>query len=1667
MNNTVAYTPLESLFLFQLLAKYGFINGAFNRISDELKSTPLIREQQTYDVVRLSPDALQELALQLLREEQRQDAEAADKNWGGLSPNSRKRKLQSPPLPTLEEAHKYADRLPILVDRLYARFRESIVRGIREDEQRIEALQREIGEIERGEWDNRVNSRPESQAASKAAPTTIGDANVVKTNGQAQATPPPIPPPPRPHDLGKTVEPTRTPTPAPAPAPAPIPTPATHPQADRRPTQPTASPLTPAVHPPSEVHQITQDRRAQEPVHPPTGTSPVLQHPQAVQSYSPRPTSVTPQPPITESLQRPENPAQGRSPAPSHVVPSQASQAQTSALKWEPPYQPNQYQHSQYQHNSLPSPRPPYNVGPTRPPNYPPPPAGHQQSQAYAGGKQTPTQFAQPSRASPQIQSQPSPPVLLPPQNTGQLPPSLPSLPLNATPDGAGQQAPQYRPPSVPTPGPKPSGAPPSSVTQPSAPTAPVQTPVRPSSAVPTPAAQPLGSATKGPVPAAPWPVATNSPRAPYTPQAPVSHTPIQKQQQQSTPQPYTPTYNTSAQPPPTPRPEQQPQPPPAQTPVAAPQPVCPVSLPQTPLGLNVPSHVIRGHGTKWVSTPTPATPRVEELSGYFDTESPAYEPLSPPLRPVQLPKTSPNQSGKKEVPRIDMSTARFKAKQPRSAQKAGFALTQAEGPPTAPDFSGSRIKKEEATPRASDDGGDTDGDEGSQGRLRMPTTTANKRKREDSPIEREPPGPPTHVLWTRSFNKVSASALEQVISHRHANMFAHAVKEREAPGYRNIVLQPQDLNNIRRAINHGHRAAMATAATLPDLDQNAGSIWLPISVDLVPPRGIINIAQLEREIVHMFANAIMYAPDPNRGVGPSFLRERNDGSTDDNDDALGYEVDEDAIVKDTRSMFVEVEKLLSDLRNEVARNAPPPVGGPGSRSMSVVGGEVSTAEDEADEPSGDAKRRRVRVAILRGKINCARKVERTMAPQRVVADSDDEEDSFSPVRYPANTPEPEPLSPLHQASSPVDRPRDAAASRSHSNSNHISDETDPSFFATIYDDQQNRALQQSHLIENIVRQSQKASASSGDVSIPAKGEGENRANDASSGTEVTPPVVLSRPIDRQSTFSGAATQLTPPRKTVGGDMWDVPSSPADSSSIRSVESSRGKKKTLTTYGKRKRSNAGLTTGFAGTDMSGGGENDVQDQPEQAAAGAGAAAEPSALPASKKPKVSLYDTTSENSTTFYVAQSNLTTMQKLEYQKVQVPSNPYAGLTGTPANQKSSGVTTIAYSTPSFYASSGPPLPWERTPAVPQQIDTSEHVIDITSSPDVMASGHGRPKRRKSASASHAEEALADASNDALPALSETPASLKKRRKKAKDVEEVDELGHDDSWDSDAVGHHRETYRPRRSRRRSNAASIHEDETAQNEAAEAPVDIVEMDQAEGPPDTVQEDSAPDAQPAVPEISKAVEPELPLKAQPKKRGRKKKQPAIEEIPQDQQPAEEEAAVIEIDPPIQPAEVEEPVEKPKKKRGRPRKSDPAKAAEVAVPPAAAETQGEPEEQTRDIDNDEAPPEQVEDEPKSKKAAQRRTRKSNPDEDTAPEQEASVLKELDGNASSGSMSSEPASKKSSEGRAATENNHQPKAETARETPKSAASQSKVLYRVGLSKKTRIAPLLKSIRK
>ena len=384
------------------------------------------------------------------------------------------------------------------------------------------------------------------------------------------------------------------------------------------------------------------------------------------------------------------------------------------------------------------------------------------------------------------------------------------------------------------------------------------------------------------------------------------------------------------------------------------------------------------------------------------------------------------------------------------------------------------------------------------------------------------------------------------------------------------------------------------------------------------------------------------------------------------------------------------------------------------------------------------------------------------MPPRRVVADSDEDsdEDDFSPVRYAAaERPDTEPLSPLLQqqprprvpeqqrSPSPVDQlladtagavdGRQRRDSRSSSSGNHVSDQTDPSFFANVYREQQQGVVllhqqqqkqQQSRLVENIVRQSQKASASSssGEVSLPAKGKkGKNKVlEEPSSGTDVTSPFVFKKPLGNQVSLfdDDGATQVTTPRKSAGAgaadgaDLWDVPSSPPGS-----AESSRAKKKPLTTYGKRRRgNNTALSPGSAGSKIFNTGEDDALGVEATNITHRGGGDDdgfvaPSPMPPRKKPKVSLHEAAAQSPTTFYIAQSNLTTMQKLQYQKVSVPANPYDGMAGaaTPANNpKSSGVTTIAYSTPSYYAaaSSGFPLPSTE----PQAEGTPAEVIDVS-----------------------------------------------------------------------------------------------------------------------------------------------------------------------------------------------------------------------------------------------------------------------------------------------------------------------------------------------------------------
>ncbi|GKT76295.1 LOW QUALITY PROTEIN: WD domain-containing protein [Colletotrichum tofieldiae] len=272
MNNPAAYTPLESLFLFQAILKHGVEAAAFTKVSDLLVNNALIKDDKTYDARRLSPDALRQLFLHLLQEELRSENATADKPDGTLSPNSKKRKLNRPPLPTLKEVKEQLHKLPALVDRLYARYKDHVVKGVREDERRIEILAREVQVLEAHEAADRAKANaprqvgPNGTSGPKTIPTPVPIPSPIPTPAQAAAHPqvkPPTPTPPaeaprpiRPAS-GQASAPTQTPVPIPTPVPLP---PQAHarPPANAAPVPPTAPQPTPArrdVAPPTGAFQ--------------------------------------------------------------------------------------------------------------------------------------------------------------------------------------------------------------------------------------------------------------------------------------------------------------------------------------------------------------------------------------------------------------------------------------------------------------------------------------------------------------------------------------------------------------------------------------------------------------------------------------------------------------------------------------------------------------------------------------------------------------------------------------------------------------------------------------------------------------------------------------------------------------------------------------------------------------------------------------------------------------------------------------------------------------------------------------------------------------------------------------------------------------------------------------------------------------------------------------------------------------------------------------------------------------------------------------------------------------------------------------------------------------------------------------------------------------------
>ena len=315
---------------------------------------------------------------------------------------------------------------------------------------------------------------------------------------------------------------------------------------------------------------------------------------------------------------------------------------------------------------------------------------------------------------------------------------------------------------------------------------------------------------------------------------------------------------------------------------------------------------------------------------------------------------------------------------------------------------------------------------------------------------------------------------------------------------------------------------------------------------------------------------------------------------------------------------------------------------------------------------------------------------------------------------------------------------------------------------------------------------------------------------------------------------------------------------------------------------------------------------------------------------------------------------------------------------------------------------------------------------------------------------------------------SETPVS--KGKKRTRRVIEEDELCQDDPWDVDGINAPQTSYKPRPTKRRSVAArdfvsvennedTIEDTQNDQMPPTQSPPKLP----ASALPDTDPVEPPPDAAPEAPPEAL---PEVPPEAAPKKRGRKKKQPVPDVSPTEAEVHDDSQLNQTCASPDKVATVEPSPEKPKKRRGRPRKSELPKSVEESPPePPIADELPETNLPRDDSTLDESGAAITKQ--KDSKGKTRKRRNAIEEEEPLDSDESRLpLKEVDNNTRSPSKS---VSARGSPEKASAELGDKiqtPKAQP-RETPMLGASQSKVRYRVGLSKRSRIAPLLKSIRK
>ncbi|KAF1962792.1 hypothetical protein CC80DRAFT_487260 [Byssothecium circinans] len=835
MNSSSAYTHLESLLLFQSLHAHGLDPQVFSRISELLKSNPHITSDRRFQSGRLSPDALRNFYLHILKEEIKSEQNAVD----GEIKNSRKRKAPSPSLPTIQESVQHQHLIPKLVNKLYARYRTAIVDQIRQEEEQYERLQKDLQSIERGEWDEQLRDRANGKSASRSP------------NHPKKPPLPPqnqVPPKPEPARVVPTPPPTDGPQEQQQPHVAPPKVPPlqngqSHTESSakavpRKKQTPATSSPTPQP-PLAPVPLSQQNRSSQAPAPSPVQAS--QPPPNVAPNGSPYPTQRSPYPQAQPQLQSQNAPSLG-SPHPPNQLPPPHPQAGSPPGPYLQPHPPHPFPP-----NGIPS------YGPTHSAQFSPNHQRYPGTGPYQGGSQSPSvqpQQQHPRNHVPYSGQSPYPPQ----QQMGQPPPPqggfmLPPFQVSPQDPSRAHQQPAFPPQHA----------------QVSTPTNSRHT------AKGTPQSATIGRAG-------------HPPMHPLVTQARLSFS--------------TPTG--------------------MRTPPSA------FSTPRSA------TSIIKASTRNWKQPEEVAQPVISPIDDIVPT-LPQSQPKPKASRksrakvktkdkePEKDTQPEPETQSGEGVPEMETRQGRSRRKAPAKKARPG-SIASSQAGTSVRDRSrsqsilshtdtvaadnesqaGSRIKSERgnsidvieedltATPQMT-----TRRRGGNMQQSQQPSNKRKRNARETTPEEVEErsgtPELPRTVTALRHFSRMCAPLMNDISSHKHASIFTTAVRAKDAEGYYEIIKRPTDLKTIQKGIAAGAKQVAAAASG----DTPAGSpggggavVELPMTPENMPPKAIVNSAQLEKELMRMFVNAVMF----NAG--------------------------EDGVVVDARETFESVQQSVSSWRN-------------------------------------------------------------------------------------------------------------------------------------------------------------------------------------------------------------------------------------------------------------------------------------------------------------------------------------------------------------------------------------------------------------------------------------------------------------------------------------------------------------------------------------------------------------------------------------------------------------------------------------------------------------------------------------------------------------------------------------------------------------------------------